>query len=395
MTTPFPHIDHTTWKARLIKELKNHSWEDIQWQVDRSFSVEPLYEAEQTKDLGYLFDFHETWKSQRTQLKPAILASAVGVTDAETIQTAEGYGFTGWVNAHGTPFAGAGLPVETRGSEGDPFFEALRTGRYSDLEPKIAGPVCFHASDVHNAGGSAVQEIAAALLAAAWLQQKTGQNQWMPSATIEMAVGPQFWLEMCKFRAMRLLWMNFCHLHGLGRLKGNIRATTSTLYWSHTDSDINLLRHTIEAMAGILGGADSLVVQPHTLQVESQLDAVRLAVNISHLALEESHMGTYHDPAAGSYLADVLTDKLAKAAWQQFTTWHEAGAEKIVVEGALQGEIGKEADKCKADFADKKITMVGVNVFPSEFAKASPAFPIYTHTQNPDFQPLASIFLDV
>lgn len=395
MTSTFPPIDHATWKARLQKELKNQTWDDLQWQVDDEFAVEPLYDPQQTEALGYLRNFHQIWQAQRQTTKPIILASLAGLHTATEIETAETYGFDCWVADSGTQPHKTSLPVRLRNSSCDPFFESLRYGRnMASMAVEPASSICLHASDVHQAGGSPVQEIASALLAAVWLQQHSGSMEWMKTTTIQLAAGPQFWLEMCKFRAMRLLWMNFCHANGLGRLKGNIRSTTSTFCWSRTDSDINLLRHTIETMAAILGGADELLVQPHTFEPAMALDALRLSVNIGHLALEESNLGKYHDPSAGSYMADMLTHKLADAAWRQFNSWLAIGADQVVANGTFQSDIAEQARKRKADYDAKKTTMVGVNVFPSEFARKSPPFPVNTPVENPDFQVLIPVFLD-
>lgn len=185
--------------------------------------------------------------------------------------------------------------------------------------------------------------------------------------------------------------MNFCSLHGQSDENLKIRVQTSTVTWSKTDSDTNLLRHTLGAMAAILGGADELLVFPHRFESNNQLEACRLALDIGHLALEESHMQDFVDPAAGSFLADTITHNLAREAWATFTKWSQIGWSQLFDNQILQKEIKKSAEDLKTQFADGKLAMVGVNIFPSEFSRLSDPFPSPNEWDNSALPPL---FLD-
>jgi len=408
----FPEVDLQQWADRVKKELKApHTFESLQWQVSEFFSLDPVYDATifEKENLGYLQSFHKRWAEHRNKERPDILAFADPFQDEnqEQFTIAEAYNFQAWVSGSNLKHS-ADLPVSTRfpdseilnlsvNAEADPLMDGLLTGKWksfkgSDLEKCT---VHIHASDIHNAGGSAVQEIATALLAAEHYRQVMhGNTQWSNSAVIHLGIGPLFWLELAKIRAMRLLYINFCEVNTLEVKAGNIRTETSKLYWSKTDSELNLLRHSSEVMSSVLGGADQILVYPHTFEKEKTLDANRLAVNIPLLAFEESNLLTHFDPASGAYILEMLTHKLAEAAWKLFSEWNETGFENMVKNNMLQTEIQKSAELLKNKFATKEIQMVGVNIFSSPMAKSSPAFPVYPAIEHPEFQPLAPVFLD-
>ncbi len=145
----------------------------------------------------------------------------------------------------------------------------------------------------------------------------------------------------------------------------------------------------------IMGGANQVQIQPHTMETSAGIDATRQAINIIHLATEESHLETFRDPAAGSFSADMLTHQLAKAAWEQFVVWNEIGFEELIRSNTLQNAINEQADTLQKSFAAQKLAMVGVNIFPSEFSKASPPLPEMPISESPEFKPLKPVFLDV
>ncbi len=84
------------------------------------------------------------------------------------------------------------------------------------------------------------------------------------------------------------------------------RANTST-----HDPYTNLLRATTEAMSAAIGGADTMLVEPHGYDAH-------LAINVQRILAEEAHLDAVADPAGGSYYIEAITDALAREAWTQF-----------------------------------------------------------------------------
>jgi methylmalonyl-CoA mutase len=189
------------------------------------------------------------------------------------------------------------------------------------------------------------------------------------------------------------LWMNFTAQCGAGRLAGNIQAESSLLYWSKSDTDGNLLRHTSAAMSAIMGGADALLVHPHTFDPASAADAIRLSVGIGHLALEEARLKNSFDPGSGSYLIEMLTHELVRKAWSLFCSWQNLSLEEKLQSGFFPEMAGQGAARLKNLFAKGELTLTGVNRHPSPMAKSGPACPVW-QPAGTEFPALNPILLD-
>ncbi|HWA86704.1 MAG TPA: methylmalonyl-CoA mutase family protein, partial [Opitutus sp.] len=118
----------------------------------------------------------------------------------------------------------------------------------------------------HNAGATAVQELAFALATAAEYMRALSTRdvsaaQAAARTEFEFAVGPQFFMEVAKFRALRLLWTRVvAALHGDPAVAAlaRVRAVTGRTDKSQLDPHVNLLRATTQALSAVLGGCDGL-----------------------------------------------------------------------------------------------------------------------------------------
>ena len=409
-----PAKDIAQWRERLQKELKSPlSLSDLEWHVSEYFSLDALYDSSFPEGEGkYLTEFHEAWKQQKPDWKPAFKVSASNVNPSD-VATAETYGFQAWVSTDGNSKSGHSLPVEHRLGKGnptvassricfDPVMDSLRLGEWTPSFQQLNtsshnSPFHIHAADVHNAGGSAVQELAFCLLVAEQYRQSVSSeefnnqcNRWV----LHLAASPSYWLEIGKIRAMRLLWMNFCSLNNAGKQAGQIEVETSHVYWSHTDPDGNLLRHTSEVMSALIAGADSILVHPHTLDPSMGMEACRQAVNIGLLATKESHLDDVLDPATGSYLVEKLAHELANAAWNLFVEWNEKPFVSWIESGNFQSMVSERRTALQSRFASGDLLMVGVNKHQSPLARKSPAAPIAAETET-SFPALRPFSLDV
>ncbi|QMU28882.1 methylmalonyl-CoA mutase family protein [Adhaeribacter radiodurans] len=183
-------------------------------------------------------------------------------------------------------------------------------------------------------GGTVVQEIAYTISAAvACLDELT--NRGIPAELVarnmhfQLAVGTNYFFEMAKLRAIRLLWATIIKSYGLDlEAAAALRVHSQTSRWHQTtfDPHINLLRTTTEAMAAVLGGCDSLAVCSfdNTIRPENEFSE-RIARNISLLLKEEAYLHQIIDPAAGSYYLETLTSQLAESAWQIFQDLEKTG----------------------------------------------------------------------
>ncbi|MDR2676059.1 MAG: acyl-CoA mutase large subunit family protein [Opitutaceae bacterium] len=233
-------------------------------------------------------------------------------------------------------------------------------------------------------GGHAVQDLAFALAAGveyvrALVRRGLAPAQIAPRLRFTFAVGPQFFMEIAKFRAFRLLWARAATAFGLepGRTAAKVHARTAR--WNKTvlDINVNMLRTTTEALSAVLGGVNSLHIAPYD-EVMGAPDEFsrRISRNIHTLLAEEFHFTAPNDPAGGSFYIEKLTDELARKAWALFQEVEKQGGFLAALKaGFPQGQVA-EAAKGKFDGLDKRrIGLVGTNLFPNLKEKTPPARP--------------------
>ena len=123
----------------------------------------------------------------------------------------------------------------------------------------------------------------------------------------DFAVGPDYFAEIAKFRAIRLLWRR------VGDRAARVLARTTVP--EHTDDPYtNLLRGTTQAMSAIVGGCDFLIVHPFDEQAADF--ARRLAVDTQLILRHEAHFDSMPDPAAGCWYLETLTAQFVESAWK-------------------------------------------------------------------------------
>ncbi len=144
-------------------------------------------------------------------------------------------------------------------------------------------------------------------------------DDFAPRLSFFWAIGMNFYLEIAKMRAARLLWWRIMKGFGASNPKSlMLRTHCQTSGWSLTAQDPynNIVRTTVEAMAAVFGGTQSL----HTNSFDEAIalpseTAARIARNTQLILQEETHIGSVVDPWAGSYMMERLTQDMADAAW--------------------------------------------------------------------------------
>ncbi len=228
---------------------------------------------------------------------------------------------------------------------------------------------------LNNAGAYIVQELGYAL---AWgneyLQQLTDAGVDVDLAAknikFDMGVSENYFMEIAKFRAARLLWAQIVKQYEPKcdcACKMIINATTSTYNQTLFDSYVNLLRSQTEAMSAALGSVHSMVVTPFDAPYEASTDfSERIARNQQLIIKEESHFDRIVDPGAGSYYIEHLTDALATEAWKIFLKVEEEGGFLAAVKaGTIQDDINATNVKRHGDAAKRKEFLLGTNQFPN------------------------------
>ena len=182
------------------------------------------------------------------------------------------------------------------------------------------------------------------------------------------AVGMNFYLEVAKMRAARLLWCRIMKDFGAQKPKSlMLRTHCQTSGWSLTEQDPynNVVRTTIEAMAAVFGGTQSL----HTNSFDEAIAlptefSARIARNTQLIIQEETHIPDVIDPWAGSYMMEKLTQDMADAAWVIIEEVQAMGGmTKAVDSGWAKLKIEAAAAEKQARIDSGQDVIVGVNKY--------------------------------
>ncbi|MFZ2990245.1 methylmalonyl-CoA mutase [Ideonella sp.] len=182
------------------------------------------------------------------------------------------------------------------------------------------------------------------------------------------AIGMNFYLEIAKMRAARLLWTRI--MKGFDAKKPKslmLRTHCQTSGWSLTEQDPynNVVRTTIEAMAAVFGGTQSL----HTNSFDEAIAlptefSARIARNTQLVIQEETHITSVVDPWAGSYMMESLTQQMADKAWAIIEEVEAMGGmTKAVDSGWAKLKIEASAAEKQARIDSGKDVIVGVNKY--------------------------------
>ncbi len=235
--------------------------------------------------------------------------------------------------------------------------------------------IMVHSEALNNSGAYIVQELGYAL---AWgneyLHQlvEAGVDVDLAARSIKfyMGVSENYFMEIAKFRAARLLWAEIVKQYEPKcdcSCKMIVNAQTTTYNKTMFDSYVNLLRTQTETMSAALAGVHSIVVTPFDAVYEQPTDfSERIARNQQLLLKEESHFDKVVDPSAGSYYIEELTHSLADVAWKLFLKVEDEGGFLAAVKaGTVQDDINATNDKRHADAAKRKEFILGTNQFPN------------------------------
>lgn len=275
----------------------------------------------------------------------------------------------------------------------DPISKMLQKGKDTRHALEFARPLmealrelpkyrCFTVNSrlLNNAGAYIYQELGYAL---AW------GNEWMQMLTeagcdatevarrikFNMGVSENYFMEIAKFRAARLLWAQIVKQYEPKcdcACKMHVCAFTTTYNQTIFDSYVNLLRSQTEAMSAALANVDSMVVMPYDTPYEQPDEfAERIARNQQLLLKEEAHFDKIVDVAGGSYYVEHLTDALAQEGWKLFLQVEdEGGMLEQCLAGKVQAAINTTDDKRHADAAKRKEFILGTNQFPNFLEKS-------------------------
>ncbi|WP_394750004.1 methylmalonyl-CoA mutase subunit beta [Spongiimicrobium salis] len=228
-----------------------------------------------------------------------------------------------------------------------------------------------------NAGATMVQQLAYALAHAnEYLNHVEDASGIQPTFTV--AVGTNYFFEIAKLRALRMLWKSLaaayqnthsCHILALPTKRNK------TLY----DYNVNMLRTTTECMAAVLGGADTVCNLPYdAIYHKDNAFGERMARNQLLILKEESYFDKVHNPADGAYYIESLTQQLAEKALGLFKDIEKQGGFlKQLKTHQIQKKIQESAQKELQNFEAGKEVLLGTNLYPNTEDRMNGALEIF------------------
>jgi methylmalonyl-CoA mutase len=261
----------------------------------------------------------------------------------------------------------------------DKDFEKL-----NQIASKTAIPfLTINSGTYQNAGANMVQQLAYILgQVNEYFNRIPNLNQ---PITIEVSVGTNYFFEIAKLRALRLLFSTLtkeynhyadCHIIATPTKRNK------TLY----DYNVNMLRTTTECMSAILGGADSIANLPYdALYHKDNEFGDRIARNQLLVLKHESYFDKVNNAAEGAYYIESLTEQLAEKALLLFKDIEaNGGLITQLIEGNIQKKISESAAKEQELFDSGKEVLLGTNKYPNKNDKMKHDLELYPFVkQNP------------
>jgi methylmalonyl-CoA mutase, N-terminal domain len=238
---------------------------------------------------------------------------------------------------------------------------------------------------IREAGATASQELAFTLADGiayvdAAIRAGLDVDEFAPRLSFFFVSNPNFLEEVAKFRAARRMWATImqerfgAHKEQSKMLRFHTQTSGASLTAQQPLN--NVVRTTLEALAAVLGGTQSL----HTNGYDEALGlpteaAVRLALRTQQIIAYESGVASTADPLAGSYVVEALTDALEAAAWELIEQIDAmGGAVEAIEAGWVQGEIADAAYAYQQRVEAGEQVVIGVNRFAEREGMSVPVF---------------------
>ncbi len=249
--------------------------------------------------------------------------------------------------------------------------------RYCKTEAPEWNTISISGYHVREAGSTAVQEVAFTLAngiayVQAALDAGLDVDDFAPQLAFFFNAHNQFLEEVAKFRAARRLWAKIMRERFKAKnpkswmLRFHTQTGGSTL--TAQQPEVNVARVTIQALAAVLGGTQSLHTNgmDEALQLPTE-DAARVALRTQQVIAHESGVADTVDPLAGSYAVESLTDEIERRAMETIGRIDQmGGALKAIEHGFIQNEIQEAAYRYQRAVEAREQIVVGVNEFVAE-----------------------------
>ena len=347
-------------QTTIVREAKSSGWKVAQVATGNS-SDEILKDIKSSLEKGndmiyYIVDSNHTWSSSQLEELKALTDNYPVLLDAS-----EDSSFL------------SNLPA----------FQGLVKGA-QDVAIPNARHYFLDGSALHKKGADAVGELVSVLVQADAIVGTTNLETLEEKGFVQFSMDTNFFMEIAKIRAFRILWKAFGEAHGKSIAFIPVHVETSLRSFSALDEHVNILRAGNSALAAVLGGADSVTTYPHDYLTETSETSNRIARNMQLVLKEETHIKRILDAAGGSYYIESLTKELVEKSWDYFVELMqlESLEERVSL---LEERATKKWEQQLTDIAKRKKSLIGTNTY------ANPQDTI-TKTRETDYARLAEPF---
>ena len=393
----FESSDKAAWKAKLEKDLKGITFDQLVSMDDSGLPIVPFYTAEDIQEPSVPKFTHRDWH----------IATEIVVTDekqanAEALKLLnEGAsalvfscGKTSW--NWDLLFSEIGLDhilLVVKFTDGAPEakesvrqwisakhqscivladpFASYDPEKLSSISEAVAddNTIAIDTNLLFNAGANSVTQIAVALAQMheylnAGLESK--QSHHFRQVFISVSVGTLFFEEIAKLRALRAALHLLFEEYSLSP-ELLLFVNSGQRQLAPFDVDSNLLRNAIAGMAAVLGGANALCLTPFdqgAAQQKNPAFAARMGINTQLILKEESFFDSLADVAQGSFSIEHRTSDIAKAAWTLFQeVEQQGGLQAALANGWIKTTVETQAQQLISDYQSGKKSWIGINKY--------------------------------
>ena len=397
----FDKITPTAWKQKIQVDLKGADYNNtLLWKTNEGISVKPFYTKEDNKNLNINtpkkgFNICQTIFIDDENIANSLAKDALK-RGANSIQFITNNTFnyklllknidlkevllhfkfnflndqfqieiSNYLNANNTYFQ---TDIIGNLAESGNWYTNLKED-YKKLENIISSSnncISISADLYQNAGANIVQQLAYALSHANEYLNYF-DNKIANKIHFTFSLGGNYFFEIAKLRAFRLLWESLLIEYNIKDLETHIFIQPSLRNKTLYDYNVNMLRTTSECMSGILGGANTISnISYDRFFNKSSEFSERISRNQLLILQQESELKNGQNYANGSYYIESLTNELAEKSLEIFKLIEKKGGFlKQLKEGVIQRKINENSLKEEKDFQNNQIKLLGTNFLPN------------------------------
>ncbi|RRO24062.1 methylmalonyl-CoA mutase family protein [Flavobacteriaceae bacterium 14752] len=260
----------------------------------------------------------------------------------------------------------------------DPIHNLAQSGNWVNTQKQdldlyqnffsITHSISIDARLYHNSGANITQQLA---YTSTHLYSYFKELDFSQTKTLQIhifcSVGPNYFFEIAKLKAFRVLVNTICK-HQDVDYKLNIISEPGLHHMSIYDYNVNMLRSATECMSAVLGGSDFVCNIAYDKIFKTKNDfSQRIARNQLLILKNESYFDKVSNASDGSYYIDHLTNALSEKALELFKSIEKSGGLiQQMFDGKIQEKIDQQFEKSLKQFENKSLKLVGVNIFENE-----------------------------